>query len=285
VIRLSDRCTVLRDGCVVDVSRRGQIEKARLMQLMAGRDLQELHRPHEAHFGEALLATDSPREEPGFTLRRGEILGLAGLLGAGTSTYLRGLFGAGAKAGATTLRGTTSVLGKPSAAIGAGIGLIPGDRRQGLVMGLSIRDNIVLPHLARFDRRWGLDRAAMDRLAAELIEALDIRPADSTRSVRLLSGGNQQKVLFARWLVGNIDVLLLDEPTQGIDIGAKARVHRLMRQFVDDGGGILFASTEMEELMSMSDTVLAMGKGKIIGRLSRREDSYSEGALRAILGG
>ncbi|MBI5441129.1 MAG: sugar ABC transporter ATP-binding protein [Deltaproteobacteria bacterium] len=300
VMRLSDRCTVLRDGRVVDVSRRGEIQKDRLMRLMAGRDLEELHRPHTRRLGEPLLETRPgearaggrqgeedalPDGASGVHLRRGEIVGLAGLLGAGTSTCLREIFGAGAEAGALTLRGAATLLRSPSDAIRAGVALIAGDRRQGLVPGFSIRDNIVLPHLDRFQRRCCLDPLAMDRLVADLIETLDIRPADPGRPVRELSGGNQQKVLFARWLVGKVDVLLLDEPTQGIDVGAKARVHRLMRQFVEEGGGILFASSETEEVIAMSDSVLAMARGRIIGRLSRAENRYSEGSLRAILGG
>ena len=284
VMRISDCCTVLRDGRVVDVSRRGEIEKDRLVRLMAGRDLEELHRPHTARFRETLLERDDG-EGRRVSLRRGEVVGLAGLLGAGTSTYLRELFGAENSAGALTVRGRCTRLRGPSDAIDAGIGLIPGERRHGLVMGFSVRDNIMLPHLDKFSRGWGLDTRAMDRLAEKLMETLDIRPRDPRRPVRELSGGNQQKVLFARWLVGKVDVLLLDEPSQGIDVGAKARVHRLMRQFAEEGGSILFASSEMEEVMSMSDSVLAMAKGKIIGRLSREGSQYNEGSLRAILGG
>jgi ABC-type sugar transport system ATPase subunit len=299
VIRLSDRCTVLRDGQVVDVGLRGEIETGRLMRAMAGRDLEELHQPHERQFGEPLLEppgegggavlgrrrAQGAQSGPGFRLRRGEIVGLAGLLGAGTSTYLKRFFGVAEKPGRIRLRGEERLLGKPHSAIQAGIGLVPGERRQGLVMGLSVRDNILLPHLDDFRRRLGLDEKAMDRLAAEWIETLDIRPRDPGRPVRLLSGGNQQKVIFARWLLGTIDVLLLDEPTQGIDIGAKARVHRLMREFAHKGGGILFASSEMEEVMSMSDTVLAMRKGEVIARMSRGEEGFSESSLRAVLGG
>ena len=300
VTRLSDRCTVLRDGRVVDVSRRGEIDTGRLMRKMAGRDLEELHRPHEMRFGDPLLETEGagvntragrlgqgglPGVRSRVRLRRGEIIGLAGLLGAGTSTYLRRLFGAAQQAGRIRLRGQDTRLAKPRDAIRARIGLVPGERRQALVMGLSVRDNIVLPHLQEFNRRWALDESAIDRLAAHLMDVLDIRPRDPQRPARLLSGGNQQKVVFARWLFGNFDLLLLDEPTQGIDIGAKARVHRLMKDFVRKGGGILFASSEMEEVMSMSDTVLAMRKGEVIAQLSRGDELFSETSLRTVLGG
>ena len=289
VVRLGDRCTVLRDGRVVAVCPRGEVDPERLVRLMTGRDLEELHRPHGLHFGESLLATSTPapagHEPAAVQVRAGEIVGVAGLLGSGTSELLRHVYGAGDGPATVTVRGTPRRIGHPIRAIRAGIGLVPGERRLGLVMNLSIRDNILLPHLDRFRRRGRLHRPAMDRLAARLIETLDIRPPDPGRPVRELSGGNQQKVIFARWLAGQIDLLLLDEPTHGIDIGAKARIHRLMREFAGRGGGILFASAEMVEMVAMSDSVLAMRRGGIVGRLSRRRGDYSEGALRALLGG
>ncbi|MFQ5914261.1 MAG: sugar ABC transporter ATP-binding protein [Nitrospinota bacterium] len=302
VVRLSDRCTVLRDGRVVDVSAKGNIAEERLIRLMTGRDLEELHRPHRLEFGETLLQynggeRDLPRPSvpegrgapPGvdrrLDLRQGAIVGLAGLLGSGTTAYLRKLFGAGGDPETVKVRGDKKTVGKPSSAIRSGVGMVPGDRADALVMGLSVRDNIVLPHLHTLTKRWRMDLNAMNRLVDDLMEALDIRPRDPGQPVRFLSGGNQQKAIFARWLAGNIDVLLLDEPTHGIDVGAKARIHRLMRDFVEQGGGILFTSSEIVEVVSMSDSVLAMRHGDIVARISREGGEYSEGFLRSVLGG
>lgn len=302
VVRLSDRCTVLRDGRVVDVSTKETLSVDRLIRLMTGRDLEELHRPHRLEFGQTLLeyeggesgsprppipvkVSEPPEVDRRLRLRQGAIVGLAGLLGSGTTAYLRKLFGAGEEPATVKMGGIEKTVDKPSAAIQSRIGLVPGERSQALVMGLSVRDNIVLPHLHTLTKRWRMDEKAIDRLVDRFMEALDIRPLDPNLPVRSLSGGNQQKVIFARWLAGNIDVLLLDEPTHGIDVGAKARIHRLMREFVDKGGGILFTSSEMVEILSMSDSVLAMRQGDIVARMSREGGEYSEGFLRSALGG
>jgi ABC-type sugar transport system ATPase subunit len=174
---------------------------------------------------------------------------------------------------------------RPADAIAAGIGLVPGERGLGLVSGLSVRDNIVLPNLDRFSNRLRVDTAAINRLVDDLMETLDIRPRDPALPAGQLSGGNQQKVIFARWLASEVETLFLDEPTQGIDVGAKARIHRLMREFVENGGAVLFASSEMVEVMSLSDNVLAMREGRIVGRMARGGDAFNEGTLRGMLRG
>ena len=289
VVRISDRCTTLRDGRVVDVSTRDGLDKERLVRLMTGRDLEELHRPHRMQFGEPLLEYDGGGPERGrdrsLKLRSGETVGLAGLLGSGTSAYLRDVFGAGGGTETVRLKGCEQAIGHPSTAIRRGIGLVPRERSEALVLDLSVRDNIVLPHLERLPRQWLIGARDLDRIVVDLLEALDVRPRDPRKTVRQLSGGNQQKVIFARWLMGEIAVLLLDEPTHGIDVGAKARIHRLMREFAEGGGGVLFASSEMAEVVSMSDGVMAMRRGDIVARMSREGGEYSEGVLRDALGG
>jgi ribose transport system ATP-binding protein/rhamnose transport system ATP-binding protein len=180
-------------------------------------------------------------------------------------------------------RGAPVKFAHPADAIAAGLGLVPGERSSGLIPGFSVRDNIVLPNLERFRRR-GLGREQVDAMVARLMGELDIRPRDPHRPVRELSGGNQQKVIFAKWLAAEADVLLLDEPTQGIDVGAKVTIHRLMREFAGRGGGIVFSSAEAHEVLAMSDAVLAMRRGQVVARLKRGVD-YSERALRAVLGG
>jgi ABC-type sugar transport system ATPase subunit len=157
----------------------------------------------------------------------------------------------------------------PAQAIAAGIGMVPGERALGLVLSHSVRDNIVLPNLKRFGGLWRMDERAIDRVVWELIAALDLRPSDPHVLVRSLSGGNQQKVVLAKWLAAKIDVLLLDEPTQGIDVSAKAHIHRLMREFADEGGAVLFASSDMRELLPLADAVLTMRNRRIVARLER----------------
>jgi ABC-type sugar transport system ATPase subunit len=164
------------------------------------------------------------------------------------------------------------------------LGVVPGERGLGLIMGLTVRENIILPNLDRLKTAWGLDRKAIGILVDDLMETVDIRPRDPGKPVRELSGGNQQKVIFARWLAGHAKILLLDEPTHGIDVGAKAQVHKLMGKFAADGGGIVFASSEMVEVLSVSDSVIAMRAGNVVARLTRDGD-YTERALREALGG
>ena len=281
VQEMSDRCTVLRDGRVVAELERAEIEKERMIQLMTGRDLEELGRESGGEFGGELLATEVAAPKTGtqrLVLREREILGLAGLLGSGTTDILTALYGVRGRA--RKGYGPRS----PSAAIAHGIGFVPGERSLGLIMGMSVRDNIALPNLPALSRFYRLDTAALDTLVERLAEILDIRPRDPARLVRELSGGNQQKVIFARWLAGNIRVLLLDEPTHGVDVGAKAQIHRIMRRFAEDSGAILFASSEMIEVLSVSDAVLAIRNGSVAARLDRGAE-YTERALRQALGG
>ena len=287
VERLADRCTILRDGRVVEVFERGQLEREDMIRLMTGRDLEELHRPHDRAFGGLLLEFDhraGDGEDDALRLREREVVGLAGLLGSGAAETLQRMFGAGTARTPIRLRDEDVTLHSPAEAIRRGLGLVPGERGQGLIMALTVRENIVLPNLHRLSSVWRLDRTAVDRLVAELIDAVDIRPREPERPVRELSGGNQQKVIFARWLAGHADVLLLDEPTHGIDVGAKAQIHRLMRQFVEDGGGIVFSSSEMIEVLSISDGVIALRHSEIVARMSRGGE-FTERALRTALGG
>ena len=287
VERLADRCTILRDGRVVEVFERGRLGRDDMIRLMTGRDLEELHRPRDRAFGKLLVEFDhrAGGDEDGEPrVREHEVVGLAGLLGSGTTEMLQRMFGAGSARTPMRLRGAEVTLRSPAEAIRRGLGLVPGDRGHGLIMALTVRENIVLPNLRRLSGVWRLDRAAVERVVAELIDAVDIRPRDPDRPVRELSGGNQQKVIFARWLAGHADILLLDEPTHGVDVGAKAQIHRLMRRFVDDGGAIVFASSEMVEVLSISDRVIALRHGEIVARMSRDGD-YTERALRAALGG
>jgi ABC-type sugar transport system ATPase subunit len=213
------------------------------------------------------------------------VTGLAGLLGAGTGAMLRGAFGARRATEGMRLRGRPARLERPSEAIAAGIGYVPSERARALVPALSVRDNIILPHLKKLTGRFGgFDGRAADRAVDELIRRLDVRPADPSLPARALSGGNQQKIIFARWLMGEFHTLLLDEPTHGIDVAAKRQVLRLIDEFATRGGGVLLASAELHELLALADEVVALRGHAVRARVERGAPDFTEAALRGALG-
>jgi ABC-type sugar transport system ATPase subunit len=264
VVAIADRCTVLRDGRVAAVSARGAFSVHDLVAAMTGRAAEEVMAAPVAP-GEVLLEA-RPDGNSTVRLRAGEVIGLAGLLGSGAGAMLRRLFE------------------NPAAAIAAGIGMVPPERALGLVMNQSVRDNILLPNLAALSRLGVIDRRAGDRVVAELMELVDIRPRRPHLRVNSLSGGNQQKVILAKWLARRIAVLLLDEPTQGIDVAAKAQIHALIRDFVARGGGALIHSSDLAELARLCDSVLAVRQGRIAATLDRAQ-GLDEPKLRAAIGG
>jgi len=233
--------------------------------------------------GEFLLQA-RPDGIAALALRAREVIGLAGLLGSGSGRIIRALFGVTREPTPIRLRGGSRRLKSPADAIAAGIGMVPGERSLGLVMNQSVRDNILLPNLAALSRLGWIDRRAGDRIVAELMELVDIRPRRPQLRAGALSGGNQQKVILAKWLARRIAVLLLDEPTQGIDVAAKAQIHALIRDFVARGGGALIHSSDLAELSRLCDGVLAVRHGRIAATLDRAS-GLDEPALRAAIGG
>jgi ABC-type sugar transport system ATPase subunit len=285
---LADVCTIFRDGKLVSHDLGAVPGKTDMARLMTGRDLEETHHGGGRTIGETLISLDHPGNNEAnateVTINNGEIIGLAGLLGGGMTEFLRETFGAGATPKTLSVSDFTIDLSSPADAIRHGIGLVPAERSEGLIMGMTVRENIVLPNLKKFTSASGLDNRAIETFVSELIKSLDIRPGDPNKTVRELSGGNQQKVIFARWLTGQINVLLLDEPTHGVDVGAKAQIHRIMSEFAEKGGGIIFASSELTEVLSISDNVLAMRTGEIVAKISR-DNVYNEKILRDALEG
>jgi ABC-type sugar transport system ATPase subunit len=259
VVALADRCTVLRDGRVAAQRPRGEFKAADLVQAMTGQASAETD-IRSFTPGRLLLETEI------VGVREREVIGLAGLLGSGVGAVLRRLFA------------------DPPAAIRAGIGMVPGERRLGLVMNLSVRDNILLPNLDRLTRGGRIDRAAGDRLVGDLIALVDIRPRDPALPAAALSGGNQQKVIIAKWLAREVGVLLLDEPTQGVDVAAKAQIHALIRDFAAKGGGVLVGSSDVAELTRICDAILALHRGAVAARLERAQ-GFDEKRLHAAMGG
>jgi ABC-type sugar transport system ATPase subunit len=281
VVALADRCTVLRDGRVTALARRGEFAVHDLVAAMTGRS-GEAAATTPASPGRVLLAAE-PAEADCLQVREREAVGLAGLLGSGTSRMLRRLFGVDA-AVTVEVDGARRHLASPVHAIAAGIGMVPGERRLGLVMNQSVRDNILLPNLASLARLGLLDRGAGDRIVDAVMTLTDIRPRRADVKASTLSGGNQQKVILAKWLARRVAVLLLEEPTQGIDVGAKAQIHGLIRDFMARGGGVLINSSDLAELAGLCDRVLTVRQNRIVGSLSRA-DGLDEAKLRAAIGG
>jgi ABC-type sugar transport system ATPase subunit len=268
IVELADRCTVLRDGRVAALVRRGAFGSADLVAAMTGRAAEQ-QKITTATPGDVLLE-DADARADAISVRVGEVVGLAGLLGSGTTQVLQRFFGVARSVTAARVNSRLRRLDNPIAAIDAGIGLVPPSRRLGLVMNQSVHDNILLPSLGLHGN--GLrGRRAARRLVAELMDLLDIRPRRPELKVSALSGGNQQKVILAKWLARRVDVLLLDEPTQGIDIAAKAQIHALLRDFAARGGGVLLSSSDLSELANVCDAVLALRHGSIVARIERAD--------------
>ena len=292
VQQLSDRVTVLRDGENAGDLTRGEVNHDSLVRLMVGRDISRFYsrQPHEAGNVAVrvrnLATTAWPAHRLNFEVRAGEIVGMAGLVGAGRTEVLRTLFGVD-----RPLAGTIEVAGKavdlksPQDAIAAGIALVPEDRKQqGLVLEMAIRSNIGLAGLRRNARAAGFLNFTQECSdAAEMVDRLGVRTPNDLQIAGNLSGGNQQKVVLGKWLALHPKVLLLDEPTRGIDVGAKQEIYQLMDELAGQGMAILFVSSEMEEVIGMSDRAIVMHEGCITGELLR--DKLTEEAVMQLATG
>ncbi|MDR7124437.1 sugar ABC transporter ATP-binding protein [Pseudotabrizicola sp. 4114] len=286
--RLADRVTVLRDGHHVADLDRSDIRAPVMIRHMIGRDLKALYRPPAAPSGPPLLQISGlrtpryPACAVDLTLHRGEILGLAGLIGAGRTELAETIFGlTPALAGQVMLEGQPLTITTPRQAIARGIFLVPEDRKQnGLILDFPISQNISLPSLRALSRYGIVNHTAEAGLAGRQKKALDLRAANLTLPASALSGGNQQKVVLARWLALSPRVILFDEPTRGVDVGAKAEIYRLMRALADQGVGVLMISSDMEEVIGVADRVLVMHEGRIAGALTRA--GLSEHAILSL---
>jgi ribose transport system ATP-binding protein len=278
IFALADRVTILRDGRRVGTFATGELDGGRLVSLMAGGEpLVALSDPGVGAGGPRLLRASglsgAVLDGVSFAAHAGEVLGFAGLTGSGREELLPLLFGARDRGGVVELDGAPVPGTEPAAAIAAGIALVPSDRhRDGSVTSLTVRENLVLADLHRHTTRFGVVRRERERTESrDWAESLDIRPPDPDASFTSLSGGNQQKVVLAKWLRLRPRVLLLDEPTQGVDVHAKAMIHRLVREIADRGTAVIVASTDDEELCECCDRVLVLRDGQIAGELGRDE--------------
>jgi ribose transport system ATP-binding protein len=289
---VADRVVVLRDGKNAGELDRDHIDEYRMVSLMVGRDVSKWYQRQPLPLGETLLdvqgltTTAHRQHHLSFQVRRGEIVGVAGLVGAGRTEMLEALFGIKPPlAGTMRIAGVPAAIRTPRDAIRAGLALIPEDRKlQGLVLEMSIRENIGLPGLFRMRRAGVFRDAKQERQGAErMIAGLRIKPPAPNKIVQLLSGGNQQKTVLAKWLLLKPRVLLLDEPTRGVDVGAKEEIYKLLEQAAQDGAAILFVSSEMQEILTLADRVLVMHQGRLAAELSRDQLS-EEAVMRAATG-
>jgi inositol transport system ATP-binding protein len=278
VFKIADKVTVFRDGKHVATLPAAELDRQKLITLMVGRELTHLFPKEEVAIGEVVMSVRGLTrhgviDDISFDLRRGEILGLAGLMGAGRTEVLEAIFGVTkVDAGEILINGKPVTIKSPADAIEAGMGLLTEDRKLTGIMGaLSVRDNMTIANLNRFSPGWILRKRRMEAACLAQRDALAIKTPSLAQLIKNLSGGNQQKVLVSRWLLTLPDVLMIDEPTRGIDVGAKSEIHRLMSGLAKEGKAILMVSSEMPEILGMSDRVLVMAGGRITAEFSRAE--------------
>ena len=275
IFRIADRYTVFRDGAFVGAGKIADISEGELVTMMVGRAVDQIF-PARAHdIGEEVLkvvgyAHPTEFADINFTLRRGEILGFYGLVGAGRSEFMQALFGITKPSkGVCKVNDKIKIIRSPADAVGNGIVYVPEDRgKQGAIIGLPIFQNITLPSLGKTSRKGFLKLAEEFKLAREYSQRLDLRAAALDQDVGNLSGGNQQKVVIAKWLATQPQVIILDEPTKGIDIGSKAAVHEFMAELAAQGLSVIMVSSEIPEVIGMSDRVIVMRDGRIVAELA-----------------
>jgi len=290
LFEIGDRVTVLRDGRTVGTYDVREMSKSELIRLMVNRELTELFPKERAELGPEVLRVEGLNTQGGlndinFSLRKGEVLGIAGLLGAGRTELARAIFGLDKIAsGVISINGSQQRIGSPRAAINSGIGFLTEDRKsQGLVLPLSVRENLCLASVDKFSR-WGLMNAQQEQQAADrYVKDLRIKTPSLNQKVVYLSGGNQQKVVLSKWLCCKSEVFIFDEPTRGVDVGAKAEIYQLMNRLTASGVAIIMISSEMLEVLGMSDRILVMRGGRITGEFSA-EEATQERVLQCALG-
>ncbi len=273
---VGDRVTILRDGRTVCTSALRDMTTDTIIRNMVGREVSAIYRRDPIPPGEELLRVEhltrsGKLDDVSFTLRAGEIVGMAGLIGAGRTELCRAIFGLDPiDSGSVRVAGKEARIHSPGEAVAAGIALLTEDRQKtGLALRLPISTNVTMANLAGISRHGVLDLAAEERVTAESITRLRIRAASSRQLVGKLSGGNQQKVVIAKWLFRNTRIFLFDEPTRGIDVGAKAEVFEVMDSLARSGAAVLMVSSEMPELMQVADRILVMRQGRISGELPK----------------
>jgi ABC-type sugar transport system ATPase subunit len=291
IFRLCDAVTVLRDGKHVVTAPTATFDEATLVQRMIGRRLEQYFPAHARQppgdevLRVAGLSSRGKFRDVSFTLRAGEVVGVAGLVGAGRSELAQALFGLDRHAtGSLFVRGTRVEIGSPRDAMAHGIGLVPEDRkRQGLVLAMRSRENVTLPSLRRLAHLGWISRGAELAVAGEQLQRLQVRETALETPSMTLSGGNQQKVVLAKWLAAGSTILILDEPTRGVDVGAKAELHAWIDEMAAGGAAVLLISSELPELLNLSRRILVMRGGELVGEVAR-ELADQDALLRLMAG-
>ena len=290
IFRTADRFTVLRDGLLVGEGRIDETSEAELVTLMVGREVDRIFPPREHEIREEVLRVEGyehPTEfaDIAFALHRGEILGFYGLVGAGRSELMQALFGITRPSGGSVrIEGEARTIRSPAEAVASGIVYVPEDRGgQGTIATMPIFQNVTMPSLSRTSRNGFLHLAEEFRLVREFTGRLDLRAASLDSHVANLSGGNQQKVVIAKWLATRPRIIILDEPTKGIDVGTKAAVHAFMAELASQGLAVIMVSSEIPEILGMSDRVIVMHEGRIAAELTG-DDMNPETLVRHAAG-
>jgi ribose transport system ATP-binding protein len=289
---ICDRAVVLRDGKNAGELKRKELTHENMVQLMVGRALKHSYQPRENESDETIFETKNlvtsryPNKKVSFSVKKGEIFGIAGLVGAGRSELAQTIFGVDSKKDGEVLIENRNLSGKSAReAIDKGVYLIPEDRRNtGLLTEFCIRENITLPALKRYLSNWLVNESKESVVAKELCEKLNVKTASIETLVKNLSGGNQQKVVLAKWLQLDPKLLIFDEPTRGIDVGAKAEIYNLMRGLAKNGVAIIVISSDMEEILGLSDRLAVMREGQIMGILER-ENCSEKNVMKLAVGG
>lgn len=280
VLAIVDRIVVLRDGQNAGEMPIEEATQQRVISLVVGRTMDQLFPKEPAEIGDVVLSVKGLTRgrlvrDVSFELHRGEILGFAGLVGAGRTETMRALFGIDQKdAGEIYLDGKQLKLETPRASVHAGLGFVPEDRKQhGLILGMAVYENISLPSLGQISGplTMVINKTSERSLAVEYVDQLRIRTPSIRQLAKNLSGGNQQKTVLAKWLATRPKILIMDEPTRGIDVGAKAEIHALMSRFAQAGVGVILVSSELPEILGMCDRILVMCKGAVTGEFTRAE--------------
>jgi rhamnose transport system ATP-binding protein len=278
LFELADRVTVMRDGSYVDTCLLKDVSRDDLIRLMVGRTITDLFPKQDVKAGDVVLKVENLSRagsfrDVNFELRTGEILGMAGLVGAGRTNVARAIFGVEpATSGRIQLAGREVAITSPQQAIKLGLAYVPEDRQlHGLIPAMPITSNISLPMLFKYARHGWLQDKTERKSAYDAALQMEVRANNMWQLARELSGGNQQKIVLSKWLSTNPRILILDEPTRGIDVGTKAAVHALMSKLAAEGMAILMISSELPEILGMSDRVLVMREGRITGHFSRAE--------------
>lgn len=290
IFRIADRYTVFRDGQMAGEGEIADVTEDALVKMMVGRSIDQIYPKKHVPIGDSVLTVagyshPTEFEDMGFDLRQGEILGFYGLVGAGRSEFMQALFGITKPSkGAIKIAGEIAIVRSPADAIDRGIVYVPEDRgKQGAIIGLPIFQNVTLPSLQKTSRNGFLKLAEEFQLAREYTSRLDLRAASLDQDIGNLSGGNQQKVVIAKWLATVPRVIIVDEPTKGIDIGSKAAVHEFMGELAANGLAVIMVSSELPEILGMADRVIVMREGRKAGEFTR-EEMTAELLVRAAAG-